>query len=224
MKIHYSNSGGVGPQGPTGPIGLQGLTGNQGIQGPSIQGTTGSQGIQGNTGIQGTLGTQGVTGLQGLQGTQGPVGTPITSLASASYFSVADQGPYAANTISAMTFTDTDWEQGVTLVSGSQITMTNAGKYNIQFSAQIKQANANGVINIWLRKNGLDVDSTNTKLDINASSPFSVAAWNFFVSAEAGAYYQIMWSSNSQHTSLEYVPAGTHPEIPSVILTVNQIG
>lgn len=84
MEIHYSNSGGVGPQGAPGPAGSQGTNGSQGIQG--LQGTQGLQGptgLQGFTGLQGLIGSgaqgiQGTTGLQGLlgnQGIQGVVGT-----------------------------------------------------------------------------------------------------------------------------------------------------
>lgn len=54
-NIHYSNSGGVGPQGPVGAKGDAGL-----------QGLTGTQGTTGTTGLQGLTGTQGVSGTVGL--------------------------------------------------------------------------------------------------------------------------------------------------------------
>jgi len=148
---------------------------------------------------------------------------------SASYWSTADQGPFSANTIQAMTLNDTDWQTGIVLESGSHIKMTNAGKYNIAFSAQFHQTASSGVVNIWLNKNGTPVEATNTKFDITANNPFSVAAWNFFVNASAGDYYQIMWSSNDNHTVIEALAATgsgatLHPSVPSVIITVNQVG
>ena len=148
---------------------------------------------------------------------------------SASYYSTADQGPFAANTIQAMTLNETDWQTGITLNSNSRITFTNAGKYNIAFSAQTHQTNSSGIINIWLNKNGTPLSNTNTKFDITANNPYAVAAWNFFVNAAAGDYYQIMWSSSDNHTVLEALAATgsgatLHPEIPSVIVTVNQVG
>lgn len=148
---------------------------------------------------------------------------------SASYWSTADQGPFNANTIQAMTLTNTDWQTGVVLESGSHIKFANSGKYNIAFSAQFHQTNGSGVVNIWLNKNGTPVEATNTKLDITANNPFSVAAWNFFVNAAAGDYYQIMWSSNDNHTVIEALDATgsgatLHPSVPSVIITVNQVG
>ena len=148
---------------------------------------------------------------------------------SASYWSTQDQGPFVANSIQAMTLTDTDWQTGVSLESGSHIKFTNAGKYNIAFSAQMNQLQSSSVTNIWLAKNGTPVSNSNTKISITANNPYNVAAWNFFVDAAAGDYYEIMWSSDSNHTVIEYeaaVGSGAtlHPAVPSVILTVNQVG
>lgn len=148
---------------------------------------------------------------------------------SASYWSTVDQGPFAANTIQAMTLNSTDWQTGVTLESNSHIKFTNTGKYNIAFSAQFHQTASSGVVNIWLSKNGTPVSNSNTKFDITANNPFSVAAWNFFVDAAAGDYYEIIWSSNDNHTVIEALAATgsgatLHPAVPSVILTVNQVG
>lgn len=144
--------------------------------------------------------------------------------ASASYWSTQTQGPYTANSIHAMTLNNTDWQTGVTLQNNSQIKMNQAGKYNIAFSAQVEQTSSSGVINVWLRKNGVDVPVTNTKLNVAANNPYVVAAWNFFVNASANDYYEIVWSSDSANTILESATYSGHPQIPSVILTVNQVG
>lgn len=152
-----------------------------------------------------------------------------SSLYSASYFSTVDQGPYTANAIQAMTFNNTDWQNGITLESNSHIKILNAGKYNIAFSVQLHQTNSSSITNIWLSKNGTAIEDTNTKVAITANNPYYVAAWNFFVNAAANDYYELMWSSDSNHTVLEQ-EAGTgsgasrHPSVPSVILTVNQVG
>ena len=148
---------------------------------------------------------------------------------SASYWSTSDQGPFSANTIQAMTLNNTDWETGISLTNNSRINFTNSGKYNIAFSAQMHQTSSSGVVNIWLNKNGTPVSATNTKFDITANNPYAVAAWNFFVNVNAGDYYQIMWSSDDNHTVLEAIDATgsgatLHPSVPSVIVTVNQVG
>jgi|GEM_PF-2390218 hypothetical protein len=114
------------------------------------------------------------------------------------------------------------------------IEMVNNGVYNIQFSLQLQ--NTDGQIKdvtIWLRKNG------NTSLDdIPATAGFVsvpnshggtpgtiIAAWNYFVEAAAGDFFQLVWST-SDHTrvSIEFYPAGSPPpSAASAILTVNQV-
>jgi hypothetical protein len=177
----------------------------------------------------GTPGPQGPAGADGAPGADGADGAAGGFGASASFYSTVDQGPHAANSIQAFTFNSTDWATGITLGGTSQITMTNAGKYNIAFSAQLHQTNSSGITNIWLNKNGTPVSYTNTKVAITSNNPYYVAAWNLFVDAAAGDYYELMWSSTSQHTVIEQEAATgsgatLHPEVPSIILTVNQVG
>ena len=164
---------------------------------------------------------------EATQGEQGPAG-PVGFGASAIYFSTVDQTG-TDNSAQAMTVNNTDWETGVTLVDGSKIKVSATGKYNIQFSAQLNQTNSSATVNIWLAKNGTAIDNSNTKVAITANNPLVVAAWNIFVSSNVDDYYQIIWSSDSHHTKLEYEPAATinsilHPAVPSVIITVNQVG
>lgn len=162
----------------------------------------------------------GIPGPQGLKGEPGLSGLG----SSASYFSTVDQTG-TVNSIQAMTLNTTDWQTGITLESNSHIKFANAGKYNIAFSAQLHQTNSSGIINIWLAKNGIAIENTNTKVAITANDPYKAAAWNFFVNASAGDYFQIMWSSNSANSVIEYeATVGSHPAVPSLIVTVNQVG
>lgn len=141
-----------------------------------------------------------------------------------SFYDTADQTATAINTAKAMSFNTTDFSQGVSIVSSNQITIANAGTYNIQFSAQLHDTSGGAsTIDIWLSKNGTAVSNTNTKI-VMPSNSYHVAAWNFFVNASAGDYYQIMWATTDLDLLIEYEAAtGLHPATPSVILTVNQI-
>ncbi|NDH38481.1 MAG: hypothetical protein EBX77_04215, partial [Actinobacteria bacterium] len=60
------------------------------------------------------------------------------------------------------------------------------------------------------------------------NSARQVAAWNFFVNMAANEFVQLMISpGTSTGTSVLSSPAQsnpTRPEVPSVILTVNQVG
>jgi hypothetical protein len=150
--------------------------------------------------------------------------------ASASYHSRVDQGPHSpANTVQPFTFSTTDWETGIQRVDNTKIKMLSAGKYNIAFSAQLYQTSNTGTVNIWLNKNGSPMAYTNTKVVVESNAPYKVAAWNFFVDAATNDYYELIWSSSSVHTKIEYdaeqtINGNLHPEIPSIIVTVNQVG
>ncbi|NBO17446.1 MAG: hypothetical protein EBV07_00955 [Proteobacteria bacterium] len=54
---------------------------------------------------------------------------------------------------------------------------------------------------------------------------YSVAAWNYVVSANAGDEFQLYWSSPDTNASLLTLgpfTSSTRPRIPSVIMTVTQ--
>ena len=84
MDIHYSNSGGVGPQGAPGGVGNTGATGPTGPTGATgaastVPGPTGPAGSTGATGATGATGPQGAastvsgpTGATGATGATGP--------------------------------------------------------------------------------------------------------------------------------------------------------
>lgn len=147
-------------------------------------------------------------------------------LAYGSFYDQNSFGPYTANSVHAMSVESTDLSHDVHIggIENSELVVDKAGKFNISFSAQFEQTNGSGTINIWLRKNGTDVPWSNTKLDISANNPYKVAAWNFFVSAAQYDAFEIMWSSSSNATILKAESAGAHPGVPSVIITVNQVG
>jgi hypothetical protein len=147
-----------------------------------------------------------------------------------SFYDTTIQTNPIANIARSMSFNSTDITNGVS-ISGSTspfntyIKTENAGIYNIQFSAQIdKTDSGTDVIDIWLRKNGIDLIDTATKLTLTGNNTKVVAAWNWFVSSATNDYYQIIWSSADTNMRLFAEPAsGIHPGIPSVILTVNRI-
>ena len=187
----------------------------------SCQLCTLNENIASITGTSGTSGTSGVSGSSGTSGTSG-----LSGFKYGSFYSTVDQS-LAKDAIGAFTYNNTDLSNGVSVVSSSRITLANAGKYNIQFSAQFHHIGGGGsgeTVNIWLAKNGSAVADSNTKLTITSSTKYSVAAWNFFVDASAGNYFEIIWSTDNANIVIEHEPAGVHPAIPSVILTVNQIG
>jgi hypothetical protein len=208
--VELTGFGSTGPAGSTGPTGPTGGVGS-----------TGPTGATGGTGPTGPSGATGPTGATGPSGGFGYCG---------SFFDELDQTT-TSGSIQAMRMRTTDITNGVSVTgtNKTEIRMANAGKYNIAFSAQLHQTNSSGVIDIWLAKNGTAMSWTNTKVAITANNPYYVAAWNFFVDAAANDYYELIWSSDSNNTVIESIAASgsgetLHPAVPSVIVTVNQVG
>lgn len=145
-----------------------------------------------------------------------------------SFYSTQDQNNSGATSVNKMTYNVTDINNGVSIVSNSRITIANAGIYNIQFSAQFdKTDSGDDKVDIWLCNNGSNVANTNTEFTLVGNSGKHVAAWNFFVNAAAGDYFELCWHSADVNVFINYVAAQTtptRPAIPSVILTVNKVG
>ena len=143
------------------------------------------------------------------------------------FCSTVDQTNAGAAATNKMSFNVTQLSYGVSIVSSSRITIANAGVYNIAFSAQIfKDDGGTDRIDIWLQKNGQNVANTNTEVQIVGNDGRSIAAWNFFVAASAGDYYELCWHSSDTQLYLESIAAQSSPSrpaTPSVILTVNQV-
>ncbi len=137
----------------------------------------------------------------------------------------------AANTTTAypITFDTTDYSNGVVLESSSHLKVTYAGRYNLQFSVQLENTtNAPVDIDIWVRKNGTDIASSNSRFGLaarkNISDPFHVvAALNILVDLQADQYVELVWCTGDVGADLKAYAAGTsptRPAIPSVIATM----
>jgi hypothetical protein len=245
------NNGATGATGVTGNIGATGLQGVQGIQG--LTGSTGASGIQGDTGstgatgVAGADGATGATGTAGIDGSTGATGigasgatgatgpqgaTGLTGAGGASgfygsYFSNVDQTAAATNTAYAMTVNNVIGQNGISVVSGSQITFTSPGTYDIQFSAQLHNNGGGGsgnTVQIWFRKNGTDIPDSATRVAVPTNTPYVVAAWDFMDNFAAGDNFQIMWSTDNVNIGIDHNTAvAPAPNIPSVIISVMQV-
>jgi hypothetical protein len=144
------------------------------------------------------------------------------------FCSTGSQTNPVANISRSMQLETTELSNGVSIVSGSRITVANAGAYNLQFSAQLEKTN-NGVdiVYIWFKKNGVNVPRSNTSLDVSKQAGGSgrlVAAWNYVDTFNAGDYIEIIWQAADTNMQLAYdAAAGNYPSIPSVIATLTQV-
>ena len=160
----------------------------------------------------------------------GPRGGKYLNLPYGAFQDGTDQTAANTTTAYAITFDTTDYSNGITLSNSSRLNVSQAGIYNVQFSIQFKNTtNDSQDSDVWFRKNGTDIDKSNTRFGMVARKSsgdpsHSVAAMNFVISLAENDYIQIMWRPSDVGVSIEHYAAGTsptRPAIPSVIATVS---
>lgn len=141
-----------------------------------------------------------------------------------------DQTAASTTAAYAVTFNTTDFSNGVTLASGSRLTVTDAGIWNCQFSIQFKNTtNDSQDVEIWFKKNGTNIDNSNSRFALPARKSSGdpshlIAAMNFFASMNSTDYLEIMWRVSDVGVSIEHYAAGTsptRPATPSAIVTMS---
>lgn len=158
----------------------------------------------------------------------GPGGGRFISLPFGSFYDTTDQIAGSTTTAYPITINSTSLSSGVSIESNSHITFGYDGVYNIQFSVQLSNNdNATQDIDIWFRKNGTDIDNSNSRFGLaprkSAGDPYHViGSLNFVDSFVAGDYVELVWRTSHIDAYIEYYAASsspTRPAIPSVILT-----
>ena len=164
-----------------------------------------------------------------LQSLASPRGGRFINMPYGAFQDSTDQTAANTTTAYAITFDTTDFNNGVTLSNSSRLNVSQSGIYNIQFSVQlVNTTNASVDIDIWFRKNGTNIDKSNSRFGLaprkSAGDPFHlIGAMNFFVSLDTNDYVELMWRTSDVGAYIEHYAASstpTRPSIPSVIVTV----
>lgn len=136
------------------------------------------------------------------------------------------QTPVAINTAYALTFTNTEIANGVTIgTPASRIVIAQAGLYNIACSVQITSTNASQkAIWVWVRKNGTtDIPNSARIASTTLNGGYLVISLNEVFSLLANEYVEIMYASDNTNISIATVAATAFaPTAPAVILAVTQ--
>jgi hypothetical protein len=185
-----------------------------------------SAGQLATTGSNDLIGTQTITGSLQISGSLYYNGHKQYNYGQ--FYDMTSQSG-SSGSIQSMKLNTTDLSEGVSIVSGSQIKVENAGVYNLQFSAQLENTvNTNIVFNIWFAKNGNSIPNSNTHVDVAKAQSAQLgkvpAAWNFLSDLNDNDYLEIKWTCNDNGGIL-HTDAGTPsiPGTPSVIATITQI-
>ena len=144
------------------------------------------------------------------------------------FYSNITQTSAGSTTANPVTFNQSRSSLGIYVASNSRITFGSPGQYVLQFSAQIEKTTpGSSLIDIWLSKNGANVDYTNQQITISGTNQQYVGAWSFPVQVDAqGDYFEIYWSSLD--TDIRLITGATQsnptrPAIPSATVNVNLV-
>ena len=133
-----------------------------------------------------------------------------------------------ANTATLMTLNTTDFASGIS-INNSEITVANAGIYNLQFSTQFQNTDtAFQDVYIWLKQNGTDITGSTGFVSIPnrhaGTNGHSIVGWNYFLSMNANDYIEIYWSVPTTDVTIQHLAASgtpTKPSTQSVVATLS---
>jgi hypothetical protein len=180
-----------------------------------------------------TLGKATLTAGNGIAITNGHASITIASERFYGAFADYTNQPLASTaTGQVMTLNTTDiGGHGVSVVSSSRVTVTNAGTYNFQWSGQFRSTSAAlEDVYVWIRINGTDVVGSNGLVSVPNKHAgvdgHTIAAWNYVLNLNANDYLELVWGGGSTALSLATYAAGaspTRPSTASVIATIQQV-
>lgn len=165
-------------------------------------------------------------------GVQGPVGTGGVLSYYAILESVVDQSAASTTVGYPITYSSIVESNGVSISSGSRITLEHTGTYLFQFSGQFANSSSQDHdVNFWVRKNGVDLANTNSFLSIpakhGATNGHALSQIAYAITVADNDYIEFVWSTDSTDVTLEHIPAAVsgpaHPVTPSVIVSVTQL-
>ena len=146
------------------------------------------------------------------------------------FFSAVTQTAANTTTAYAVTYSNTDLSNGVTLSNNSRLNVSYPGIYNIQYSLQLANNFTAPIdIDVWLRKNGTDIANSNSRFGLaqrkGAGDPFHIlGSLNMLQQLAAGDYIELYWRTSDVNGTIQYYAAGTsptRPAIPSAIVSVS---
>jgi hypothetical protein len=151
-----------------------------------------------------------------------PMPLPAKRRVYGQFYDTSVQTAALVNTAYSVTMNTTDLSFGVYLVSGSRITVTQAGLYNFQHSIQIdSSAGAPALFYLWLSKNNSNIANTARRLAIADSLLANVATGSYVLDLKANDYIEYKWATDNTALQIDReLAAPPVPVTPAVIVTV----
>jgi uncharacterized protein YjdB len=137
-----------------------------------------------------------------------------------------DQTQTTTNTAKAITWNTTAYSKHIAIgTPTSRIVFSKAGKYKIDFTAQLSSASANAkTFWFWPRINGTDITGSTMRITLHDNSEAKTVARSGIFQINNGDYLEAMWAADNLDTSLEtYAATAFAPSVPSVTLMVMSV-
>ena len=113
---------------------------------------------------------------------------------------------------------------GIDLLDGHKITFTNPGKYLIVFSIIVSHTTGTNIEHeLWFQDDGVDIPSSNTKVEIKDSGGAAVVSASAIITVTGTNYASLRWWCSTTGGRLLATAAGDRPLVPSVLITVNKV-
>jgi hypothetical protein len=118
---------------------------------------------------------------------------------------------------------------GVSVENGTKLQVAAPGVYSLGVSLQLANTtNAGQDIDVWFRKNGVDIPNSNSRTGMPARKgvgdpSHSLMTIPFVIDMRTGDFVEIVWRTTDVGARIEAYPAGTsptRPAIPSVIVNM----
>jgi hypothetical protein len=150
-----------------------------------------------------------------------------------SFWDETSQVAALANTAYAIKLRQVDTvSRGTKIISNERITFDHPGIYSITFSIQFSNTDSSiHDINVWLRKNGVDVPASDSRFSITAKHGILdgnvIGTINFVLGLTTNDYLELMWATSNVtayiHSEVAQTSPFAHPSIPGIICTVVQV-
>jgi hypothetical protein len=144
------------------------------------------------------------------------------------FTTTANQTVAGANTATVVNSSFATQDANKISITNGKITVEETGDYFVMFSAVFSKSNSNSTTaDLWLRKNGVNIPESNTRVLVSGNNGETVMVANFILDLNAKDYIEFVFSSPDANTKLTYHAASsnpTRPAVPGMIATINLVG
>lgn len=141
------------------------------------------------------------------------------------FSSNATQTLPGANTATAVTFNTTTYAAGVSVVSSSRVSISQAGAYFVAATVSLDKTTGGSCLAfLWLRKNGIDVASSASRWRLKGNDDEVLIPLQSMLPLSHGDYVELMWAADDTNVILNaHAATAFCPASPSAFLSISQV-